>query len=156
MKKLAIISLQITVIVFCFSINAYTQNNSNLCICFNSNTKYIDLSFSEDSTLVAFNIAREGYETEEKREEVKKEYENKFPRIPIPIQFYYNYYSVNKPQIIDTIKEVDDCIDLVSVYEYRRKDFSPPKNASSNLAIFIQRLPNGTYLKWEAIIMAIE
>lgn len=133
-------------------LNSYAQSNSKLCIIFDKNTKYISVDIPNDSTGASFTIVREGFETKEKREKAMKKWLEAH-RIAISPTFYYNFVSIHKPVKIDSKKELDECIKIVSVNEYRKDEFEEPKNASDGLFIFIKKLPNGTYLKWMATFM---
>lgn len=153
---------RITTLLIIFIVSNFTapfgnaQNKPRLCICFKENTKYISMDMRKDSTVTSFSIVRKGYETEEQREKERIRWEEIKSRIPIPPQFEYNFYSTKKPQKINSISTIDECVRIVTVESYRKKDFKMPENASSDLFIFIKKLENGRYLKWEALKMAIE
>lgn len=135
------------------TISGYSQITPKLCICFDEDTKYISIGYiSGDSTFAGFSIVREGYETEEKRKKAKKRHQKKFPHSP-HITMYYNFYAVMKPVKINSIKAVDECIEVVTVNEYRQDEFKEPENASDGLFIFIKKLPDGTFLKWKVAFM---
>lgn len=126
------------------------QSNSKLCILFNKNTEYISVNVANDSMRTAFNIVIEGYETKEKREKAIKDWAKQVNRVAGGPNFYYNFFSIHKPVKISSIKEVKECAETVSVNEFRQKDFEASDQVTEPSVIFIKKLPDGTFLKWEA------
>lgn len=142
-------------LLFFITTNGYTQNHSRLCICFRENTKYINANFSEDSSFAAFNIIREGFETEQKREEARIKWSKEYPTSEPPISFYYRYLSNKKPEKINSIKNTN-CLAWVKLEKFRKKGFKYPEGAGGSKVYLIQKLENGRYLKWDTILMANE
>lgn len=137
--------------------NGYSQQIPKLCICFKEETKYIKMGFiHKDSTWTGFSIIREGYETKEKRQKERiKRSQKRFPDMSLP-PFYLNFYSTEKPVKLNFIKNITACVDIVTVNEFRQDEFKMPKEARSGLFIFIKKLNDGTFLKWDAMLMAVE
>lgn len=152
MYRLIKFFLAFTIIVVATSC-VYAQSNSKLCILFDENSKYIDMNTSKDSMSAAFNIVMEGYETEEKRKKAKREWAKREDRVAGGPHFYYNFFSVNKPIKIKSIKSLTECVAIVTVDEFRQDEFSETNNISDALVFFIKKLPNGSFLKWEAGLM---
>lgn len=137
-------------------INVYAQHGPMLCICFEPDTDYIDLSFSEDSTMVAFNIVLEGFETNVQRQKAWEEYRMGSPtedRYPI----FYNVYATSRePEKRTSLHELDDCAALITVDEYRSEDFRYPPGVGGSRIIFIQKMSDGTFHKWIAVQETVE
>lgn len=155
MFKLIYISIVIIVLSSVGNLNGYAQDQPRLCVYFKQSAKYIEIKLREDSTHTHFKIIRKGFETEEQRKKAWEEYrQDPFADELYPI-FYRTFYSVRKPEKLTSIKEVD-CVDLISLDEYRQKDFRTPRKARSDLVIFIQKLPDSTFLKWDVVVAPIE
>lgn len=127
-----------------------------VCICFENDTEFINANIREDSTFTSFSIVKGGFETEEQRKKVVEEYRRQVDPYQPPPSFTINFISSWKPEKIMSIKEIDNCVALVTVDEFRKDDFRSPSGTRSDLYSFIKKLPDGTFLKWIAGLMAEE
>jgi len=132
------------------ALNVYAQEEHRLCVCFEPDNDTIDLSFSIDSSIVAFNIVLEGFETEEQRQQAWKKYRQGPPteeRYPV----FYNVYVTNrKPEKVTSLEKLDKCSVLISVDEFRSENFKYPPGMRGSRIAFIQKKSDGLFLKWNA------
>lgn len=145
-----------TLCSFLFLIHFFGQSQSpeKLCVCFNQGNKFIDINIQDkDSTFTHFKIIREGFETEEQRKIVMEEYRRNL--FDLPPNFYMTFFAVKKPEKIYSIDEIN-CVDIVSLNEYRKNNYRRPVGTSSSLFIFIQKITDEKFLKWNVLMEAIE
>lgn len=132
-------------------LNGFGQQRPMICIYFEEDTEFINVGMREDSTFTSFSIDKEGFETEEQRKKIREEYDRQVDPYQPPPSFTINFISSWKPEKVTSIKEIDNnCIRLVTVDELRKDELG------GSLVTFIKKLPNGTFLKWIAVLMAEE
>lgn len=124
--------------------NVFSQ--SNFCICFHKDTKYIKYGVSKDSTLTSFGITNKGYETEAKR---KKAFEDYRKRGPVNYPIFTTNYISGKPINIISINDVN-CAIVVSVEDFRQQNFNYPPGVGSSVVYFIKKQSDDNFLVWKA------
>lgn len=141
-------------LIFLIYFFAQSQNSEKLCICFNQADKFIDVNLQDkDSTLTYFKIIREGFETEEQRKIVMEEYrKNLFNPEP---NFYMTFIAGEKPKMISSFDEIY-CANTISLKEYRRNGYKRPMGTKSDQFIFVQKINDKKFLKWEVIMEPVE
>lgn len=150
MSKLINILFVIGILVISW-LNGFGQQRPMICIYFEEDTEFINVGMREDSTFTSFSIDKEGFETEEQRKKIREEYDRQVDPYQPPPSFTINFISSWKPEKVTSIKEIDNnCIRLVTVDELRKDELG------GSLVTFIKKLPNGTFLKWIAVLMAEE
>jgi len=139
--------------------SAFSQ--SKICICFHKETKYIKYGVNKDSTLTSFGITNKGYETEELRKKALNEYyqnvsEGKVHSANTPLDAYItNYISNRKPKKIISVEDVN-CAIIITIEEFRQKNFEYPQGTGGSQVVFIEKISDNNFLKWDAVLMAIE
>ncbi len=152
----------LTVILFLFVFtNTYAQSDSLTCVCFDYKSKNIELSYSEDSSLVAFNIIRKGFESQSKRNELfdmrnrtvgEYDLDNLLKQQPLP-SAYLVYISIREPDNLPSLQQANNCKSIISLDSFRTEKHS--KKVISNIYL-IQKRQNDEYLKWKATQMGRE
>lgn len=141
--------------MFCLQ-KGLAQKKPQLCICFTEKTKYIEVNTSEDSTKTSFTIVRGGFETKEKRKKNLENYQAGPPSASGQPSFTINYYTSKRPERIDLINSNDECEFFITLDQFRQKEFGFPKGIGGSQVIFLKKLPDGSFLKWNPILMARE
>lgn len=139
--------------------DAFSQ--SKICICFDKNTKHIKYGVNKDSTLTSFGITNKGYESEELRKKAIDEYnqnvsEGIIHSVFTPQDaFITNYMSNRKPKKIISVEDAN-CAIIITVEEFRQKKFVYPQGTGGSQIIFIEKVSDNSFLKWDAVLMALE
>lgn len=156
MRKVVLrISLIASLMILNYNI-CIAQDISRLCIYFEQHEKNMEMSFNKDSTSVAFNILRKGFETIEKRKSAKEEfYKGNFHSEP-PVDFYIVFLSNRKPDKFKSLKNINGCAVKICLSRYRESDFKYPDGVGDSKVYLVQKFQNGIFLKWNAIMMASE
>jgi hypothetical protein len=151
MSKLIYISFVFGLLAISWQ-DGFGQQRTMLCIYFEEDTEFINVGMREDSTFTSFSIVKKGFETEEQRKNVRKEYNRQVDPYQPPPSFTINFISSWKPEKVKSIKEINDndCSRLVTVDELRNEGFD------GSLVIFIKKLQDGTFLNWVTVLMAEE
>jgi hypothetical protein len=152
----------LTVLLFLFVFtNTYAQSDTLTCVCFDYKSENIELNFSEDSSLVAFNIIRKGFESQKKRDELfdmrnrtAGEYglDNLIKQQPLT-SAYLVYISIWKPDKLPSLHQANNCKSLISLNSFRTEEHV--KSGITNIYL-IQKRHDGDYLKWKATLMGRE
>lgn len=126
------------------SLTVFAQsNNERLCVLFEKESQVIEINGGLDSTRYGFNIIKEGFETKEAREEAGKKAleaheKNPFINFQYP-EMYLVYTSSRKPTEYDSTEHFNFCKVTVSLDEFRKNDFVPPKQTGLSQIYLIQR-----------------
>ncbi len=130
---------------------ALTQESfsqSKLCVCFEKGNKYIEIEKNENSTHTDFSIVKPAYETESDRKKALKKYrKTAFGNSLGPPNFYI---SMRKPVELNSMEDIH-CTDIISLKEFRYPEFKRLQNTKANLFIFIQKISENKFLKWEVV-----
>lgn len=138
---------------------AFSQ--SKLCICFDNETNHIKYDLSKDSVFTSFSIINKDFETKEQRKTALNEYnqnvlEGKEHSIFTPQDvFVTNYMSTQKPRAITSVEDAN-CAVIITVEEFRQEKFVYPQGTGGSQVIFIEKISNNSFLKWDAVLMALE
>jgi len=130
-------------------VNGYSQQTSVICIYFEEDTEFLNVSIREDLTFTSFIIVQKGFETEEQRRKVLEEYHHQVDSYQPPPSFTINFLSTSKPEKVISIDE-SQCLRLVTVNDLRKEGLG------GSLVMFINKLPDDKFLKWIAVLMAKE
>lgn len=139
------------VLLIGFALTQESFSQSKLCVCFEKGNKYIEIEKNENSTHTDFSIVKFGYETESDRKKALKEYRKTALENSLgPPNFYIFYFSMKKPVELNSMEDIH-CTDLVSLKEFRHPEFKRLQNTNGNLFIFIQKISENKFLKWEVV-----
>ena len=135
------------------SLSAVAQiSNTRLCVVFDKDSHAIEITHDVDSTKFGFNIIKEGFETEEAREEAKRKALNVYEKNKlIPYQhpqIYLTYTALRKPTKFNSIEKFMSCKGLVDIDAFRKQDFNPPKDTSSAQIYLVERRDSKEILVW--------
>ena len=136
------------------SLNVIAQNNyERLCVLFEKSSQVIEISGDVDSTRYGFNIVKEGFETEAAREKAKRNALEAYEKNPFIYSLYQEmflvYTSSRKPTKYNSTEHFNLCKTTVSIEEFIKKDFIPPKQTGLSQIYLIQKSEKGI-LVWAA------
>lgn len=135
---------------FNISYAGYSQDSSKLCICFTEKTKFIEVNTNKDSTRTNFSIIQKGFETEESRKKAIEDY-RKGPPV-MPPDFTLDYFATEKPKKISSIENIE-CAIILTVKEFRLKEIDYTKEIKGSRILFLKKIADNEYLKWDATIV---
>ena len=121
-------------------------------LCFEESSNHIEVQVSEDSIHTKFKIIREGFETQLNREKAMEKYKQNFFE-PYP-DFYMKFFSTQKREILSSIAGL--CKEYTDLNKFRKKDYQRPKGTHSSLFVFLQKLSDNHYLKWNVVLEPVE
>ena len=126
----------------------------NLCICFEKDTPYIEVSIDRDSGEASFSITEPGYETEKQREAAYKRYQkyNEPDNYPIFTIDYLSYGAFDIAESFDSIP----CAITMSVDEYRHHSGPYPNGILKTGTLMIKKINPKRFMVWEATLMPVE
>lgn len=150
MNFLAYFKLNILMITMALfnPLNVIAQNNNErLCVLFEKDSQVIEISSDTDSTRFGFNIIKEGFETKESREDAKLKALEAYEKNPlIPYQYpeiYLSYTSFKKSSTYHSTDSFELCETTVSLNEFRKSEFIPPKMTGMSQIYLIQKTEKG-------------
>lgn len=122
----------------------------NLCICFERDTKYIEVSIDEQSGEASFSITRPGYETKQQREMAYKRFRQNPTNYPVFTIDYLSYGGFDIKESFDSIP----CAVAMSVEGFRNHTGSYPNEVNGTL--IIKKVDPERFMVWEAMVMPVE
>lgn len=97
-----------------------------------------------DSSMTNFSIMKEGFETLKERKLILDSLRHAPPGRGV--KFTLDYFTVSKPQ---TVKKKDiDCTLLVSLEDFRHHNFNYPKGKGRSQIVFLKKINDHEFLKW--------